>query len=178
MSFHKGDRVKAIDDVLAGVIVEVLGGGMFKVECDGFDYTFLEHELVRVLEEDEVELHNHVSRMKLKAKDISLSKPNKKKKEVQRNERGVMEVDLHLHELIEDESGVHHGEKLRIQMDHCRTAIDRARANGEKRLVIIHGIGEGKLRSEVRELLDHLPGIRYHDAPYKLYGYGATEVEF
>ena len=178
MSFEKGDRVKAIDDVLQGEIVEVLIGGLFKVNCDGFDFNFMEHEIIKVLEEDEIELHNHVTGMKIHAKDIKLSKtPKKSKNEVRRNERGVMELDLHLHEIVENESGIHHAEKLRIQMDHCRSAIEQARNNGEKSMVIIHGVGEGRLRAEVRELLDHLPGVSYHDASYRLYGYGATEVE-
>lgn len=177
MSFQKGDRVKAIDDVLEGTITQIIGGGLIKVDCAGFEYTFMSHEVVKVLEEDEIEIQDQLSRMKLKAKDLTFKSPEKKKSKVQRNERGVMEVDLHLHEILEDESGIHHGEKLRIQLDHCRKAIDKARRNNEKRLVIIHGVGEGKLRAEVRELLDHLPGVQYHDASYKLYGYGATEVE-
>lgn len=168
-----------IDDLLEGVILKVLGGGMFVVDCQGFEYRFLGHQLVKVVEEHELELQNQIASMKLRAKDIQLAKKERKPgKNLRRNNRGVLELDLHLHEIVEDERGIQAGEKLRIQLDYCRKHLDEIRSSGERSLVIIHGVGEGVLKNEVRELLDHLPGIRYHDASLRLYGTGATLVEF
>jgi dsDNA-specific endonuclease/ATPase MutS2 len=46
-----------------------------------------------------------------------------------------------------------------------------------KRIVFIHGVGNGKLKFELRKLLDTTYAkLRYQDASFKEYGYGATLV--
>jgi dsDNA-specific endonuclease/ATPase MutS2 len=44
-------------------------------------------------------------------------------------------------------------------------------------LQIIHGTGEGILKSEIRKQLDQL-GVEYFDAPLNIYGVGATTARF
>ena len=44
-----------------------------------------------------------------------------------------------------------------------------------QRIVFIHGVGEGVLKTELQNLLNKYP-VKYYDASYKKYGLGATEV--
>jgi len=46
-----------------------------------------------------------------------------------------------------------------------------------KRVIFIHGVGQGVLRQEIRRILnEYYPHCEFMDAPYHIYGYGATEV--
>jgi dsDNA-specific endonuclease/ATPase MutS2 len=43
--------------------------------------------------------------------------------------------------------------------------------------VVIHGVGEGVLRHEIRKVLDiYHPNFEFQDASYEEFGYGATEI--
>ena len=66
---------------------------------------------------------------------------------------------------------------LDIQMERFRSEMEAAIRNGTKRIVFIHGLGQGTLKSELRREL----GTRYkkydvQDASFREYGYGATMV--
>jgi hypothetical protein len=86
------------------------------------------------------------------------------------------EVDLHIEELLDNTSGMSSGEKLNYQLAHFKRELDAAIAGNTRRIVFIHGIGSGKLRAEIHAVLDTYTGIRYHDASFRKYGFGATEV--
>ena len=46
-----------------------------------------------------------------------------------------------------------------------------------RKIVVIHGVGEGVLRHEIRKELDiYHPYFEYYDASYDQFGYGATEI--
>ncbi|MBN2274386.1 MAG: DUF2027 domain-containing protein [Bacteroidales bacterium] len=88
-----------------------------------------------------------------------------------------MEVDLHIETLLEDHSQLSNGEILKIQMNRFRSALDEAISNKAKRIVFIHGVGNGTLKLELRnELRRSYPEYTYQDASFKEYGFGATLV--
>jgi len=89
----------------------------------------------------------------------------------------LMEVDLHIHEIVDDEKGLSNGEILNIQLRRFETALETALRNKIKKVVFIHGLGQGKLKYEIQKKLnDKYPDLRYQDASFKEYGYGATMV--
>jgi hypothetical protein len=46
-----------------------------------------------------------------------------------------------------------------------------------RKIVFIHGVGNGKLKLEIRRSLDRdYPQLKYQDASFQEYGYGATMV--
>jgi hypothetical protein len=88
-----------------------------------------------------------------------------------------MEVDLHIEALREDYSHLTNGEILRIQMHRFRSALEEGISNKAKRIVFIHGVGNGILKLELRnELKRSYPEYTYQDASFKEYGFGATLV--
>lgn len=89
----------------------------------------------------------------------------------------IVEVDLHIHELLDDFRGLSNSEMLEIQMRKFREELDNAMRKGVKKIVFIHGVGAGVLKLEIRKELDRMKKkLDYQDASFKEYGYGATLV--
>ena len=89
----------------------------------------------------------------------------------------TMEVDLHIEALRDEYSGLSNGDMLRIQMNCFRSALEDAIRNKVKRIVFIHGVGNGTLKLEIRnELKRNYPEVTCQDASFKEYGFGATMV--
>ena len=87
----------------------------------------------------------------------------------------IEEVDLHAESFLENTSGMSKGEILEAQLSRFEIALEGAMRNKQKKMVFIHGLGNGKLKHEIRKRLDRRK-IRYQDASFKEYGYGATLV--
>ena len=85
-------------------------------------------------------------------------------------------VDLHLSELVEDESKMSDHEKLMTQLDHFKACLDSAIANYYTKITFIHGVGQGVLKGKIQEIIADYPKVAYRDASMKEYGYGATLV--
>jgi len=107
-----------------------------------------------------------------KQMDHPLPKPQKK---VPAND--TEEVDLHIEQLVDNPKMLTPAEMLDMQMKHFSAALEEAVRNRTKRIVFIHGVGNGRLRLELKRTLDQkYPKLRYQDASFKEYGYGATMV--
>lgn len=87
-----------------------------------------------------------------------------------------MEVDLHIEELLENYGNMSNGEIIQVQLRHFQNTLDEAILNNMTRIIFIHGVGTGRLKNEIHTILKSLDGIRFCDASYQRYGYGATEV--
>ncbi len=88
------------------------------------------------------------------------------------------EIDLHIEELVPDLSGLSNAEMLEIQLRHFSREMDNAIRKHYRKIIFIHGVGNGKLKSEIRKELRHYPGVAFKDADTRNYGQGATEVSF
>lgn len=89
------------------------------------------------------------------------------------------ELDLHFDALVHDETGWNGGEKLQLQLDTFRQKLDSAIANGLHSMVVIHGVGSGRLKEEVGLILSKHPKVKsFGPCLHRKYGFGATEVFF
>jgi hypothetical protein len=89
----------------------------------------------------------------------------------------IREVDLHIQELVESASGLSNKEILDIQMERFGREMEVAVRNGTRRVVFIHGVGQGTLKNELRrELEKKYKKYDVQDASFREYGYGATMV--
>lgn len=86
------------------------------------------------------------------------------------------EIDLHIEELVEDTGGMSNFEKLSIQLERFEKELDAAMSGNIKKLTVIHGVGNGRLKQEITAILKQTRGVTFQDAPFKEYGYGATQV--
>lgn len=87
------------------------------------------------------------------------------------------EIDLHIEQLNKGYARLDKGEILRIQMVHFNRFLEKAIRLGVPKVFVIHGVGEGKLRDSVAELLRRHPNVvKFKNEFNHKYGYGATEV--
>lgn len=155
-----------MDEVGSGVITKVVSDFSVVVRTpDGFDYTKKVSDLVLV--ED-------VGYGEVKQKDHAEEKQKKSKKHATGE---IIEVDLHMVELVDDHRNMTNFEIVKHQMQVFERTLHDAMRKGVSRIVFIHGVGEGVLRSEIHtKLSKNYPQLEYYDASYKKYGHGATEV--
>ena len=88
-------------------------------------------------------------------------------------------VDLHIEKLTDSWKHLANGEILNIQLKEFEKWYELAVAHRQAQLIIIHGIGSGKLRDEIHDLLKRRSEVKsfvnqYHPS----FGYGATEIYF
>ena len=89
---------------------------------------------------------------------------------------GEAEVDLHIEALTDHPERLSDVDKHELQKRFFRTCLNHALLNGYKKVVFIHGVGRGVLKTEIHNELDLYDNVQYVDAPMSLYGAGATEV--
>ncbi len=88
-------------------------------------------------------------------------------------------VDLHIEKLTDSWKHLSNFEILSLQLKAFEKYYDLAVAHYQPSLTIIHGVGVGKLRDEIHELLRSKKEVRSFVNQYsQLYGYGATEIYF
>ena len=89
----------------------------------------------------------------------------------------TIEVDLHIHELLDNINGLSNSDMLNYQLDVFRKTMDEYRSKKNQRLVFIHGKGEGVLRNALlKELKNKYGSCVSQDASFREYGFGALLV--
>lgn len=89
----------------------------------------------------------------------------------------IIEIDLHISELLDDTRGMSNSEMLNYQLDKFREVMEQYKNKREQRIVFIHGKGDGVLRKAVLdELKRKYPTCKAQDASFQEYGFGATMV--
>ncbi|MCQ2224494.1 MAG: DUF2027 domain-containing protein [Paludibacteraceae bacterium] len=89
----------------------------------------------------------------------------------------IVEIDLHIEQLLDNTTGMSNGDMLQYQIDKFHEVMQQyAKSKGQK-IVFIHGKGDGVLRKEILQQLKHKYASCYvQDASFLEYGYGATMV--
>lgn len=89
------------------------------------------------------------------------------------------EVDLHIDALMPDNKGMNKSEIIIFQLETARHYLQLALVHRLDRMVLIHGIGKGKLKEELHNILSKMPDVdHFVNEWHGRYGFGATEVFF
>lgn len=107
---------------------------------------------------------------KSESQNIKTSKPHRIN-----NPEYEMEIDLHIEELIDNYGGMSNAEIIQVQLRYFQKTLDKAINDRYRTLTVIHGVGNGRLKQEVRNVLKSMH-LKFHDASYSKYGFGATEI--
>jgi hypothetical protein len=174
MHFKIGDTVAVLDDTLKGVVVAIQNNQIEIVDQEKMIYSYHATELVLVKEEQH---------LLSKFSDINNPYFLEKKKEEQHKKKAfkkvtsevVLEVDLHINQLKKTTKGMDNYDILSLQLDTAKQKLEFALRKKMAKIIFIHGVGEGVLKSELGLLLNKYP-VQYYDASYQKYGMGATEV--
>jgi dsDNA-specific endonuclease/ATPase MutS2 len=89
----------------------------------------------------------------------------------------ILEVDLHAEALLETTAGMTAFDILNYQLDVVRNTLNENMKFKNKKIVFIHGKGDGVLRNAIgQELRRKYPRCISQDASFQKYGFGATMV--
>ncbi len=88
-------------------------------------------------------------------------------------------IDLHVEKITDNWKHLSNFEILGLQLKEFEKYYDLAVAHMQPSLIVIHGVGTGRLREEIHELLKYRKEVKsfvnqYHPS----FGYGATEILF
>ncbi len=89
----------------------------------------------------------------------------------------LLVVDLHADKLLDTTAGMSASDILNYQLSKFRKILDDNKSKKGKRIIFIHGKGEGVLRHAIiSELRYKYKSYTFQDASFQEYGYGATQV--
>ena len=188
--FSTGDQVDFLNEPGGGVVISMNEDGTFQVKtAEGFDFTYPANELV-LRKNDQQYIIDEQDEARIKEK-LHHEEREKQEADFQRKFRHIdsqdarkgsdtTEVDLHIEQLVDiDYRKMSNAEILSIQISQFERMMQFAITHQQQKIIFIHGVGEGVLKGEIRRLLkDVYPQVEFHDASYRKYGYGATEVVF
>ncbi len=113
----------------------------------------------------------HTWRQRLQVYDVSQTRQNL--------EPAKNEIDLHIEKLTPDPDTLDNLEKLDLQLRTFEKYLDLAILHHKPAFIAIHGVGSGKLRDEIHEILKYKKGVKsFLQQVPPAYGYGATEIYF
>ena len=157
----------------------------FKLHCytenDYFDEPAL---LVPVVQSDVPEKTLLVSAaevresMMLHKKQNDAQRPKPAAVQQKTSEPQIIEVDLHIGQLLDTTQGLTSADILNYQLNVFRETLKRYAGKRGQQIVFIHGKGEGVLRTAIeKELKTHYKAYTFQDASFQEYGFGATLVK-
>ena len=156
-------------------IVRLVEGSMVVVEDEnGFERTVHAEHLVKIhVQSSDFEKHAFLepkdhTRAKI---TVSVTIKTVPKKPM------MPEIDLHIESLTESNSGMTNAEIIGLQLRALELFFNEMLASRMRKFIVIHGVGEGTLKSEVRTFIKSRKGAYCYDADFRKYGIGATEVE-
>jgi hypothetical protein len=110
-------------------------------------------------------------------KAVAHKEPKKQDQVIELPNNDLVEIDLHIHELLDNFSNLSNAEMLTVQMNKFHEEMAKAIKSDVKKIVFIHGVGNGTLKNELRrELQRKYTKYGSQDASFREYGYGATMV--
>ncbi len=112
----------------------------------------------------------------MQEKEMSDQRP-RRQRVIKKPENKILEIDLHINELLDTTAGMSNSDMLEYQLKKFNEVMQENLKNKNKKIVFIHGKGDGVLK---KALLDELR-LKYkkcyvQDASFKEYGFGATMV--
>tara|TARA_B100000497_G_C7653814_1_gene393465 strand:+ start:563 stop:1138 length:576 start_codon:yes stop_codon:yes gene_type:complete len=184
-NFKIGDKVRFLNADGFGVVTKILNNKEVEIENDfGFEEVFKIKELVPERKKEDYQTDNLAFNKQVSSKinsEINNKRSNDLKKKFNHldqygnKDRDIL--DLHIENLIDSHRGMNNSEILNIQMMHFRRFLNSSISKQHRKIVVIHGVGEGVLRQEIRRDLHHYHShLEFYDAPYNEFGYGATEI--
>ncbi|MFY7664854.1 DNA mismatch repair protein MutS [Flavobacterium sp.] len=173
-SFKTGDRVQVLDDAVEGVITAIDTDSITIESTDGFLIKYQPNELIKI-GETKIAVSYQDIRFAKSIKDV----PQKVKKSPFKDKvRATPSFDLHIEKIVQSHKGMSNFDILNLQLETAQRHIEFAIKNRIPKIVLIHGVGAGVLKTELEYLYRKYDQIIVSEASYQLYGQGASELYF
>ena len=160
-----GDAVSVIDDQLKGKIINIKGKKVTIEDEHGFPYEYDISELVP----QETKIYDQIKTIR---KEESIKPVSKK------HDKKPLVLDLHFENLVKNPNEYDSFERLFRQKEKLLTTIEFCRKNNLKKLVIIHGIGDGVLQEMVHDVLESQTNLEFQNKEILHHQSGTVLVYF
>ena len=168
--FNIGERVVLKKERTKATILLNIGDKKVKIKDeDGFEYIINNSDLLP-LDTNTDNTQSYGNQFDIKEDDLP-KKDIKKLKLNKTDSSGRVKIDLHIEQLTNYYHHMQNSEIVKIQMEYCKKELDLAMFKAKHSLEIVHGIGEGVLKSEVHKLLK-----MYNLSFFESNNGGSTEV--
>ncbi|HRQ49037.1 MAG TPA: Smr/MutS family protein, partial [Agriterribacter sp.] len=88
-------------------------------------------------------------------------------------------VDLHIEKLTDHWQKMDNAGKLDMQLKTFEKYYDLALQYHQSMLIVVHGVGAGRLRDAIHDILRHKKEVKsFVNQFHPSFGYGATEIYF
>jgi hypothetical protein len=112
----------------------------------------------------------------MKQKNSASNRPLQQKART-KIEDSIVEIDLHINQLLDNTNGMNNADILQYQLNVFHKVLAEYAGQKGRKIVFIHGKGEGVLRSSIEKELRHkYKHLSFQDASFREYGFGATMV--
>lgn len=146
-------------------------------ENDYFEDTALIYQVMKNdLPEKEIIIYAENLEQAINEKKQSI-RPRIESAKKSKNNKLLLEVDLHIEALVDTKAGLSPTDILEFQLVKFRETMDQYRGNKGQKIVFIHGKGNGVLKKSILdEIKAKYKNAISQDASFQEYGYGATMV--
>lgn len=175
MHFKIGEKVSFLHESGWGIVQRFENDAVIVEDETGFERPILMNEVVKIYGNQKDALDD--SRLDFSEKEACHVNKNNSSNDAIQKFKDFWELDLHIHELLDSEVGLTNSEMLRHQISVLKSFFRTACDKRIRKLIVIHGVGQGVLKAEVRDFLQQQEGIEFYDADFSEYGKGATTVE-
>lgn len=139
----KGQKVRMMDTSDTAILVG-FGKGYYELELDGLVIRALRSEFIPIDPEEDRKLRSSIQNRRIKDEDEPLAPEDP---------LADLTVDLHI-ERLPGSDGIPEWAALEYQMDYFRQILRKNLKHKGKRIIFIHGIGDGVLSAAIRKELD------------------------
>ncbi len=175
--FNIGDKVSVLDDAIDGVVMSTQNNQITIQTTYGFLMTFFVNELIKINNTNDLDIKSGSFNLSQIKAEKEIPKPRSFVKEKKtKGEIPPPEFDLHIEKLVKNFRGMSNYDILTLQSETAKRHIDFAIRNRIPKIVFIHGVGQGVLKSELDFMLARYDNIDFKEGNYQKYGQGATEV--
>ena len=177
---RKGDKIRFLDAVGGGVILQYdIDKQLVWVETeDGFDVGPIPANKCVLCESADKYQRIRMTTTAQQRKETVATPPTAQTAPAKRpkKQRDEFIVDLHLDALSTSGNGMSDVEKHQYQLRFFRMQMQQHLRHRGRRVVVIHGKGNGVLRNEIRQIIkrDFGTQVEMRDADFARYEEGAT----
>lgn len=157
-----GQKVRMMDTNDTATIIG-LGKGYYELELDGLTIRAVRSEFIPVDPDND---------RRLRASIPSRVKKKEDSTEFREDTTGDLTIDLHI-ERIPGNEGIPEWAALEFQMNYFRQVLRKNLKHRGRRIVFIHGVGDGTLAAAIRKDLDEVYAI---SCSYTFGSMGVTNV--
>ena len=167
-SFQVNDKVVFLHENGGGIITRIEGGHYFVLDETGFERPFLACHLSPLIR----------SMNKINFIDATKVEGEKSNSLTRSQQAEIPTIDLHIEQLVDNHSNWTNHEIITYQLRAFRTFLDKCILQKSNRVVVIHGMGNGRLKEEIRIYLKGHKRYQFQDADFSKFGFGgATQID-